>query len=115
MLQNDKGVNHSLNIALRNLAQSYNYEAGNWRSSSYQLDNVARIIKAGEWSSQIKAEVTHSIQRRINRRYPTTSVLQNSGHCTQHIAENAVKRIEYRLQHGISSAPRNFAYLGDFV
>ena len=59
MLQNDKGVNHSLNIALRNLAQSYNYEAGNWRSSSYQLDNVARIIKAGEWSSQIKAEVTN--------------------------------------------------------
>jgi len=115
MLQNDKGVNHSLNIALRNLAQSYNYEAGNWRSSSYQLDNVARIIKAGEWSSQIKAEVTHSIQRRINRRYPTTSVLQNSGHCTQHIAENAVKRIEYRLRHDKSSILQHFIDINNYL
>lgn len=115
MLQNDKSINHSLNIALRRLAQSYNCNEGNWRSSSYQLDNVARVIKAGEWSSQIKAEVTRSIQRRINRRYPTTAVFQNSGHCTQHIAENAVKRIEYRMRHRAQSTHNNFIDIEDYI
>ena len=114
MLQTDKHINHALNIALRKLAQSYDYIEGNWRHSSKQLDDVARILHDGEWSAQIKAEVSLSIQRRINRRYPTTTIFQNSGHCTQHIAQNAIRRIDDRLRK-MSSYPDGFVNLQDHV
>lgn len=114
MLQTDKLINNALNKALRKLAQSYDYIEGNWRHSSKQLDDVARILLDGEWSSQVKTEMRLSIQRRINRRYPTIAIFQDSGHCTQHIAENAIRRIDDRLRK-MSSYPEGFVNLQDHV
>lgn len=114
MLLNDEYIGSALDIALRNLAKSYNHKAGNWRTCTKQLDNVARVLKEIKWTKSIEIEIRKSIQRRINRSYPTTAIRESSGHCTEQIASNAVKRIRYRLLHGVSSV-RNFENIGDFV
>lgn len=88
-----------LERALHKLAQSYNTNDGTWRKSSKELDEIASVIDVDKWSKEFEEEIVQSIQRMINSRYPTTAIRENSGHCTQHIAENAVSRIKYRLLH----------------
>ena len=108
MYEDDRKYRYAVNKALYRLARSYDEKKG-WRSSSKQLDDVARLLRQGGWSASVKSSVLESIQRIIKTLYPHTE--NNS----QHIAKNAIKRIEYRLRHSKPSSPRNFAYLGDFV
>lgn len=108
MYDEDRKYRYAVNKALYKLARSYDENKG-WRCSSKQLDEVARIIRQGGWSVSVKSSILESIQRKIKTIYPHTENI------AQHIAENAVKRLEYRLPHGVPSSPHNFAYLGNFV
>lgn len=102
MLQIDK----PLNAALKELADSYDYEIGTWKRSSNELQKIARIVSGRKWTKEFKHILVHSIQRRINKRYPTTAIRQNSGHCTQHIAENAIACIQRYLRKSINHIPK---------
>lgn len=112
MIQNDR----PLRAALKELADSYDYTNGTWKHSSYELQKVALSVKNRVWSKEFNQALTRSIQRRINRRYPTTAIRQNSGHCTQHFAENAVACIQRYLRKGINHiSAKKYAYMRNCI